>query len=58
MSVVSWIDIDCVNGSNIIVVREVMPGHFTISLLCETVLREINNNAVHSAEVNTKKCLS
>jgi hypothetical protein len=45
-------------GSNIIVIREVMSGHFTISLHCETLLREVNNNVVYSAEIHTKECLS
>jgi len=44
-------------GSNIIVVCEVISGHCTIFLHCETLLREVNNN-VHSAEIHTKKCLS
>ena len=28
--------------------------YFTISLHCETLLREVNNNAIHSADINTK----
>ena len=28
------------------------------SLYCETLLREVNNNAIHSAEINTKGCLT
>jgi len=54
----SWIEITYVYGSNIIVVREVMSGHFTIYLHCGILLGEVNDDDVRSAEIHTKKCLS
>jgi hypothetical protein len=57
-AVVSRTEITYTYGSNIIVVREVMSGHITTSLHCESQCREVNNNVVHSAEIHTKNCLS
>jgi len=56
-AVVRRTEITYVYGPNVIVVREVKSGHFTIFLNCETLLREVNNNVVHSAEIHAKKCL-
>jgi hypothetical protein len=46
-AVVSRTEITNASGSNIIVGREMMSGHFTISLHCETLLREVDINVVH-----------
>jgi len=57
-SVVSRSKIAYTYRRNMISVCELMSGHITISLHCEVLFRELNNNVVHSAEINTKECPS